>query len=92
MHPLVRRPFTTEAVRRWERELTRGEIAFVEDALGGPMRRYGYEPVASGVPVAADHRRRLRRRRRQQRHKFGRRWLGEQRRRVGYRQPVAARR
>jgi hypothetical protein len=92
MHPLVTRPVTTEAVRKWERDLAREEIAFVEDALAGWMRRYGYEPVASGVRVPPGYRRRLRRRRLHQRRKFGRRWLGERRRGLAYRQPVAARR
>jgi Sulfotransferase family len=91
MHRLVTRPVTTAAVRKWARELTRDEVAFVEDALSGWMERYGYEPVASGVPVAPDYRRRLRRRRLHQRRRFGRRWLGERRRGLGYRHPVAAR-
>jgi hypothetical protein len=92
MHRLVAKPVTTAAVRKWEKQLADEEVAFVEDALGSRMRRYGYEPVASGVPVSRDHRRSLRRRRLHQRRKFGRRWLGEQRRRIGYRHPVAARR
>jgi sulfotransferase family protein len=91
LHPLVTGPVTTAAVRRWERELAREEIAFVEQALAGWMGRYGYEPGATGVPVPADYRRRLRRHRLQQRRKFARRRLAEQRRRLRYRRPVAAR-
>jgi hypothetical protein len=91
LHPLVTSPVTTEAVRRWERELAREEIAFVEQALAGWIARYGYEPVAAGVPVPADYRRRLRRQRFYQRRKFARRWLAERRRQLGYRRPVAAR-
>jgi Sulfotransferase family len=90
MHALVTRPVTTEAVRKWERDLAPAEVAFVEDVLGDSMQRHGYEPVAAGVPVPPGYRRRLRRRRLHQRRKFGRRWLGEGRRRLTYRHPVAA--
>jgi hypothetical protein len=92
MHPLVTKPVTTAPLRKWKRELAREEVAFVEGALSGWLPRYGYEPVASGEPVPVELRRRLRRRRLQQRRKFGRRWLGERRRGLWYRHPVAARR
>jgi Sulfotransferase family len=92
MHPLVRKPVTTARVRRWTRELAPVEVAFVEATLSGWMGRYGYEPVAGDLPVPPGYRRRLRRRRLRQRRKFGRRWLGERRRSLAHRHPVAARR
>ena len=91
LHALVARPVTTEAVRRWERELTREEIAFVEHVLADPMRRYGYEPVATGVVIRRGLRRRYRRRRLQMRRHTARRDATELALRLLYRHPVAAR-
>lgn len=89
-HPRVSTPVTTEAVRSWESALTKDEIAFVEHALAGGMRRYGYEPSPDGVPVPGELARRygrLRRRRALQRVRKG---VGEARLRLTYRHPVAA--
>jgi hypothetical protein len=91
MHPLVAKPVTTEAVRKWEKQLAREEIAFVERTLSGDMAVYGYEPVAAGVAIPSDFDKRLRARRNYMRRQLTRLWLAERYRRLTYRHPVAAR-
>jgi Sulfotransferase family len=89
MHPLIVKPVTTEAVHSWQHELSAGEVAFIEEALAEPMRRYGYQPVASGPGPAHLHRRfRARRRRMRLKALRRRRWHLVVRHR--YRHPVAA--
>jgi len=90
MHPLVNKPITTEVVRRWEKQLAREEIAFIERTLVREMAAYGYEPVAAGVMVPADYDRRLRARRNYVRRQRARLWLAERWRALTYRHPVAA--
>ena len=90
MHPLVGKPLTAEANRKYEQTLSREEIALIEWALAEPMRRYGYEPIATDTAVPDDMRRRLRRQRWILRRKFARRRLGDLRSRVLARRPVAA--
>jgi Sulfotransferase family len=89
MHPLIVKPVTTEAVHSWQRELSAGEVGFIEDVLAGPMRRYGYEPVGSGE-VPRDLRSRFRARRRRMRLKALRRRRWHLVVRYRYRHPVAA--
>lgn len=89
-HPLVSTPVTTDAVRSWEESLDPDEVAFIERTVSSQMNRYGYEPVAGGVPVPSAVRRRyrsLRFRRARQRVSLRTR---EMRLRFTYRQPVAA--
>ena len=62
----------------------------IEGVLGGWMRRYGYEPAATGAAVPEDLRRRYRRRRNQTRLEAGRRRARESWLRLTYRRPVAA--
>ena len=90
IHPLVRQPVTTQAVRAWEEALARPEIALIERALHEPMRRYGYEPVAGDTAVPRDLRLRLARRRATVARYRTKRWLVERRVRATYRHPVAA--
>jgi hypothetical protein len=90
IHALLSQPLTTEPVRKWERELTREEIALVERVAGDRMSRYGYEPVASGVRVPSELTQHLRRRQRGMQKRMMRRWVVERKRRVTYRYPVAA--
>jgi hypothetical protein len=91
LHSLVSKPVTTERLRAWEQALRPKEIAFVESALGDWMLRYGYEPVAAGVEVPAELRRRHRRRRNEMRLESARRRGRELVLRLTYRRPVAAR-
>lgn len=91
LHALVSQPVTTERLRVWEQALRTKEIAFVESVLGDRMRRYGYEPVAAGVKVPANLRRRHRRRRNEMRLESARQRGRELGLRLTYRRPVAAR-
>jgi hypothetical protein len=91
LHALVSKPVTTERLRSWEQSLRRHEVAFVQDVLGAPMRRYGYEPAAIAAAVSPGYRRRYRRRRRETRLEAARRDARERWLRLTYRQPVAAR-
>jgi hypothetical protein len=91
-HPLVSSPVTTQAMRAWEEQLGREEVAFVEKALGPLMGRYGYEPVAGDVTPPAEMRQRYARVRRQQALSRVRNGLRDTKLRFTYRQPVAARR
>ena len=91
MHPLVSKPITTQAVRAWEDALTHEEVAFIEQALSGQMRRFGYEPAAAGTAVPAVLRKRLLRRRLKMRRNDAQTLLREQKLRFTYKQPVAAR-
>ena len=90
LHALVSEPVTTERLRAWEQALAPREVAFVERALGDRMRRYGYEPVATGVAVPGDLRRRHRRRRNLMRLAGARRRARESWLQLTYRRPVAA--
>jgi hypothetical protein len=90
LHANVSRPVTTERLRSWERALKPKEIAFVESVLGDRMRRYGYEPVASGAQVPSPLRRRYRQRRNEMRREAARRRGRELWLRLTYRRPVAA--
>jgi hypothetical protein len=90
MHPLVRKPLTTSALRTFETALEPHEIAFIEQVLAAQMKRRGYEPVAPGVPVRRDLLKSMRRRRALARRNTARRWLAERRRNLSYRQPLAA--
>ena len=87
----VSKPVTTEALRVWEQALRPKEIAFVQSVLGDWMRRYGYEPVATGVKIPPELRRRYRRRRNKMRLESARRRGRELGLRLTYRRPVAAR-
>jgi Sulfotransferase family len=89
MHPLIVKPVTTEPVRRWQTELSRPELAFIERVLAGPMRRYGYEPVARGR-APAGMRLRFQARRWQMRRKAYLKWRMERIVRYRYRHPLAA--
>ena len=87
---LASTPVTTDRLRAWEQSLTPSEVALVERVLGGWMRRYGYEPAATGVDVPATLRRKHRRRRNAMRLEAAKRrgrdsWL-----QLTYRRPVAA--
>jgi hypothetical protein len=90
LHALVSRPVTTERLRAWEQALRPREVAFVESVLGGWMRRYGYEPEATGVKVPDGLRRRHRRLRNETRLRVARRRARESWLRLTYRRPVAA--
>ena len=92
IHSLVSKPLTADRLRAWENALRPREIAFVESVLGEWMRRYGYEPVAAGVRVPSDLRKRHRRRRRAMRREAARRRAREGLLRLTHRRPVAARR
>jgi hypothetical protein len=91
LHKLVKKPVTTATVRRFETSLDSGEVALIERELAGAMRRYGYEPVASGVKVPDELEQRLRDRRKIVRTRRVKRWAREQFRRASYRRDVAAR-
>jgi hypothetical protein len=91
LHRRVAQPVTTEAVRTWERELRRREVAFVESVLGDWMDRYGYERVAAVRPVPERLAQRYRRRRRELRVVYAKRRARELALRLTYRRPVAAR-
>jgi hypothetical protein len=90
MHPLVVRPVTSRPLHAWQERLAVEEVALIERALGGRLARYGYEPVADGVPVPLALRRRLLARRAFVRRRRAAAWLREQQLRVTYRRPVAA--
>lgn len=87
---LASMPVTTQRLRAWELALAPGEVAFVERVLGGWMRRYGYEPAATGADVPAALRRRLRRRRNEMRLEAAKRRARDSWLRLTYRRPVAA--
>jgi hypothetical protein len=88
--PLASKPVTSERLRAWEQALAPREVAFVERALGGWMRHYGYEPAATGVAVPQDLRRRYRRRRNEMRLEAAKRRARDSWLRHTYRRPVAA--
>lgn len=90
-HPRVSTPITTEAVRAWETVLKPEEVAFIEHVLSADMQRYGYLPSAATTPVPDELVRRLRRLRRRRMHLRLRRRVGDAKRRLTYRRPVAAR-
>lgn len=90
LHAFVSKPVTTERMAAWQEALRPREVAFVESVLGHWMRRYGYEPVASGVSVPHDLRQRHRRRRNAMRREAARRRARELWLRLTYRRPVAA--
>jgi hypothetical protein len=91
LHAYVSKPVTAERIRAWEQALRPREIAFVESVLAERMRRYGYEPVASGRKVPAQLVQRYRRRRLQTRLEAARRGARERWLRLTYRRPLAAR-
>jgi hypothetical protein len=64
-HANVSRPPDPTRVDEWKNVLEPGEIAFVEQATGALMTRYGYEPVADGVSAPPELFRRLKQQRRQ---------------------------
>lgn len=92
MHALVSKPVTTERLRAWEQALRPKEIAFVESVVGEGMRRYGYEPTATGASVPPELRRRHRRRRNEMHLQSARRRSRELWLQLSYRRPVAAQR
>ena len=65
-HANLSRPPDPERVSAWAEALAPGEIAFVQEALGPLMRRFGYEPVAADASPPAELRHEFRRRRRRQ--------------------------
>ncbi|MGH8870239.1 MAG: sulfotransferase [Actinomycetes bacterium] len=90
MHPLVAKPVTTEALRTWDDTLDPGEVAFIENALARPMRRYGYTPDRPGVQVPAELSSGFRDRRRRMTRQRRRTWMAERQLKLKYRRPVAA--
>ena len=50
-HANVSRPPDPTRVDEWKRMLEPGEVAFIEQALGPLMTRYGYEPAAESTPA-----------------------------------------
>jgi hypothetical protein len=90
MHPLVAQPLTTEAVRKWESELVREDVAFIERTLEREMAERGYEPVASGTKVPKTFAKRLRRRRKRIRRNRMEQWMFERWRHATYRHAIAA--
>jgi hypothetical protein len=91
-HPRIASPVTTDAVRAWEATLTKEEVAFIEHVLGDQMRRYGYEPDATGTPFPDDMVQRYRRLLRQRFLKDLGQRLGNAKLKLTYRYPVAAQR
>ena len=65
-HANLSRPPDPERASAWAEALSPGEIAFVQEALGPLMRRFGYEPVAADASPPAELRHEFRRRRRRQ--------------------------
>ncbi|MEA2123452.1 MAG: hypothetical protein QOI80_234 [Solirubrobacteraceae bacterium] len=91
LHRYVRKPVTTEAVRRFETSMERTEIALIERELAEQMARYGYEPVAADVTIPREFDERMKARRKAVRKRRAEAWARERYRRATYRYPVAAR-
>ena len=90
-HANLSRPLDESRVSGWRETLEMSEIAFVEEATGPLMRRWGYEAVADGVSAPAELVRDLSNRRRRQaaaRRKFA--WKDSVKKLVTHRQPLAA--
>jgi len=90
IHPLLDKPVTAAAVRSWETALERPEIGLIETTLADRMARYGYEPVAAGVPIPAELTGALRDRQRRWRREDRQRRRAQLRCRLLYRHGVAA--
>ena len=65
-HANVSRPLDPARLSAWADVLDAAEVAFVEEATGPTMRRFGYEPVSDGVSPPANLLRDLRARRMRQ--------------------------
>ncbi len=85
------KPVDTSAVKRWTRDLSPGEVAFLEHVLRDRIRSHGYDLTAPTAPVPADHLADYRRLRVRRDREALRRNLVELKRKVTYRRPTAMR-
>jgi hypothetical protein len=90
-HERVAEPITPASVEAWRERLAPHEVALVEHAAAPYLARFGYAPEAGVAPRRSDLRA-LAAQRRLRAFKWGRYALGERKRRLTHRQPVAAER
>jgi hypothetical protein len=91
-HDNVAEPINPGLIQAWRERLEPHQVALVELAAAPYLQRFGYEPEATGVASRRSERRRLAANRRRRAIKWGRYKLGERKRRLLHRHPVAAER
>jgi hypothetical protein len=90
-HEKLSEPVSTVNVASWSKRLEPAEVALIEHAVPGQMERFGYERATEpGVGPDPAARRELGRQRKRRARRWRRFALGELKRRVTYRHPVAA--
>lgn len=89
-HERLSEPITTSRIDSWKQALRPTEAALIENALGLQMERFGYDATLRRVSPDPAAIRELARQRRRRARRWRRFALGELRRRIAYRPPVAA--
>lgn len=85
----ISKPVSTESLDSWAERLTGTDLALIEGVLGEEMRRHGYEPTGTRVPVPRDRMKEFRRIRSNRTKQVRKRQLVEVKRLVTYRRPTA---
>ncbi|WP_106399667.1 sulfotransferase family protein [Actinocorallia populi] len=85
----ISKPVTTESMHSWESQLSGTDVALIEEVVGEEMRRHGYEPTGTRVPVPKERMKAFRRIRSSRSKQVRKRQLVEVKRMVTYRRPSA---